>query len=84
MVREVVSNVIRHSNSKRLTIAADIVSGKVRITFEDDGLGFPERVLKDELGFGLKGIKKRVLDLGGECRFENLVRGTFIQISFPI
>lgn len=84
VVREVISNTIRHSRSTNLAVEATVDGGKLRFTFRDDGHGFPDRVLQGETGFGLKGIKKRILDLGGEFRFENSPKGAGIYITLPV
>lgn len=78
MVREGVTNVIRHSHARRCTINGSIIMGQsgpaVRLEIVDDGSGStafitPERQFDTSLrsaGNGLRGLAERVATLGGE------------------
>ena len=58
VVREAVTNVVRHSGATHCTIAADEDS----VTISDDGRGMPRGAARS----GLAGLARRVADAGGD------------------
>lgn len=58
VVREAVTNVVRHAEASRCTIEVD--DGSVTVT--DDGIGMPRAPRK---GSGLAGLRRRVAEAGG-------------------
>jgi signal transduction histidine kinase len=61
VVREAVTNVVRHSGASRCTVAVRADAGAVRLSVSDDGRG---RVPLPE-GDGLRGARERLATLGG-------------------
>jgi len=62
--QEIVTNAARHSGAENLWIVIDVDGGAVRIRARDDGRGAEE--LRD--GFGLRAMRGRVEEIGGELR----------------
>lgn len=81
--REVVSNVIRHSEATHFKVLLEIESGIFKISCIDNGKGFSETTLKGNLGFGLKNISRRIEDIGGSLQLE-LINGCQIQFIVPL
>lgn len=83
-LREIVSNVIRHAEAKRLSVKVEVAAKKLHLSISDDGRGFaagqqgPERQ-----GYGLVSLKRRLIDLGGTIHFESSSAGTQIKIEVP-
>ncbi|MGI8774504.1 MAG: GAF domain-containing sensor histidine kinase [Actinomycetota bacterium] len=82
IVREVLSNVARHSGASEASLNCSLGDGVVVIRIEDNGVGFdPNRVAR---GHGLNNIEERASRLGG--RIQVLPReptGTTLVVSIP-
>ena len=73
IIRELVSNAIRHGHAKSIKIAGSIDGDKLQFSVRDDGEGFdPEHIPGVDKGhFGLEGIKERINHLGGEMSVDS-------------
>lgn len=74
VLREGITNVMRHSRARHCVVAVTHSEGIARMTLTDDGRGFvPSRteggVTLAERGNGLRGISERVTAGGGRCEF---------------
>ena len=66
VVREAVTNVLRHSGATRCEITVDSAPGHVRLTINDNGTGAPSRPTAEGIGgTGLKGLTERLAAAGG-------------------
>jgi signal transduction histidine kinase len=69
LVQECCNNIGKHSSARNVNISASSADGIVRLTVEDDGIGFNvDEALARRDSFGLSGMRERVALLGG--RFE--------------
>ena len=83
IVRELVSNVIRHAQAKRVAISAELEDGRLRMTLRDDGRGFElERALR--AGNGLSNTRKRLDQVGGSMVLSSDDTGATVQIALPL
>ena len=97
LVQECCNNVGKHSSATNVNISASSADGLVRLTVEDDGIGFNvDEALARRDSFGLSGMRERVALLGG--RFEvkswpsaangaggkRTNKGTRISITLPL
>lgn len=64
VVCELVSNSLKHSKCKRITLRVEEKSGVVSIYYGDDGVGFDSDALA-ECGLGLSNISSRINSLNG-------------------
>ena len=86
IVQECLSNVARHASAQRLRI---VLAGRqwpngemLRLVIRDDGVGMD--VHKPHRGFGLLGIRERVLTLGGWFQITSgPVGGTRVRVILP-
>jgi len=84
IVRELVTNAIRHGNAGAILIAGTLDGDEVRFSVKDDGCGFsPEtRPGVTEGHFGLDGIMERVRTFGGMVKVESEPgKGARIEIT---
>lgn len=82
MVRELLSNIIRHAGAKTVSVAVTLQAGSFVTTIEDDGAGFdPEDVA---FGNGIGNIRKRTIDLGGQVRFSRGDGVTRVVLDLPL
>ena len=84
MLRELVSNAVRHGQARNIEVSATLDSGVIRLAVSDDGVGFdPERRPgADEGHFGLQGINDRLKRMSGSMSITSAPgAGTNIEIS---
>lgn len=83
VVQEALSNVRKHSDAARVTVALRSTRTFVNLTVTDDGNGFdPRRLGQDRLG--LAGISERVRLLGGAVEIETSPgAGTTLRATLP-
>ena len=73
-VRELLTNVVKHSRAKEVFVRMEIEQDTLRIVVKDDGVGFDVHDAKStsrEGGFGLFSIRERMADLGGSLEIES-------------
>ncbi|QLJ00679.1 sensor histidine kinase [Streptomyces sp. NEAU-sy36] len=74
VVREAVTNVVRHSAASRCEITVSGAAGHARLTVADDG---PARPSAPGTGTGLKGLSERLATAGGTLTSGASPRGGF-------
>lgn len=80
VVREAVTNVIRHAGARRCRIGVSGDDAAVTVTITDDGHGAPDV----PYGNGLTGMMERVTAAGGELRAGTGRRGGFtVTVTVP-
>jgi two-component system, NarL family, sensor histidine kinase DesK len=87
IVREGITNVVRHSAASRCAITIEALPAATRLEIVDDGRGpDPRRVnLSLPPGSGLAGIRERVLAAGGELEAGRGVDGGFrLAVRVPV
>ncbi len=87
IVQECLTNVHRHSGSRVAAIEIKRGSGNITLSVQDEGSGIPsEKLLEIESqggGVGIRGMRERVLQCGGEMALQSGARGTKISVTFP-
>ena len=88
-VQELLFNIAKHAQAENARLEVARVEDLIRITVEDDGLGFDHSRIGDGPtptgGFGLFGIRERLDHLGGSLEIEtDPDRGTRIMASAPV
>jgi two-component system sensor histidine kinase DesK len=78
VVREAVTNVVRHAQAHNCQLRLMPVNGNCRIEIQDDGQGGGTIE-----GNGLRGMRERIEALGGTLVRENKF-GTRLSIQFPL
>ena len=86
ILQESVTNVIKHSGASLLSISTERTqmtksSYAIKIEVMDDGSGGLD---KDKLGYGIKNMKKRALELGGSLNIDSDKKGTKVRLNFTI
>ena len=78
IVREAVTNVVRHAQARNCHLRLEPVDGSCRLEIRDDGRGGfqPE-------GNGLRGMRERIEALGGRLDRDTSA-GTRVTVQFPI
>jgi signal transduction histidine kinase len=86
ILREAVSNIIKHSNAARCTVSGMIQDGDFVLTIQDNGAGIPmELDGKLDRGHGMASMKQRAKQLHGQCLVESGPGfGTVIRLTIPL
>jgi len=76
------ANVVRHARASRAVVSLERRAGGVRLSIEDDGVGFEPAAATG--GLGLVGMRERAAWLGGTCAIDSAPgRGTRVVVSVP-
>lgn len=78
VLRESVTNVVRHSGASRCAIVLAREAGEARLDVRDDGRGYEGRE-----GMGITGMRQRLMPLGGQIEIERSA-GTRVIVTVPI
>ncbi len=76
LVQECMNNIAKHSQASHVNISLESADGYLRLTVEDDGIGFEvEEALSRRDSYGLAGLRERVALLGGRFYIESQAKG---------
>ncbi|RIK96043.1 MAG: ATPase [Proteobacteria bacterium] len=81
--REVVSNIIRHAQARRVEIIVVCGGEVLTIRIADDGIGI-DLARTPEGGSGLRGMIRRLNDLGGSFSLVPAPSGCVVEIRIPL
>ncbi len=91
VVQEGLTNIVKHSQAKKVKISLEKKTNAVYLTVADDGMGFNykqsllRRRKEDRLKLGLLGLKERVELLGGSMDVKTAPgRGTRLLVQLPV
>jgi signal transduction histidine kinase len=81
-VQEQVSNIVKHANATIVNIYLTYDAGEIRLTIEDNGIGFHAQ--KHYPGIGLTSIRQRVKAFSGDLEIESSPgHGCVMSVTFP-
>jgi signal transduction histidine kinase/ligand-binding sensor domain-containing protein len=83
MAKEILNNVLKHSGASRVTLSVHSEGDRFHLGIEDDGHGFAGDSPAPLGGHGLKNIRERVRELGGNVVIRSSPSGTSIVIELP-
>lgn len=76
-LREILSNIVRHSSATEVTVEIGVEAKWLVLLVRDNGVGF---VASSGAGRGLRNLRSRAHDLGGECVIDSEIgRGTLVR-----
>jgi two-component system NarL family sensor kinase len=87
VVRELVSNVVRHSRATRARLTLQVVDGECRLDVVDDGVGLSDERAGSRLRrghIGLASQRSRIEAAGGTLRSVAAPTGTHIAVRVPV
>lgn len=86
--QESISNILKHSEAKRVNVQLLSYPDAIIMTIEDDGVGFDSSKAIDQRsgsGIGLSGMSNRIKSMGGEIEISSAPgKGTNIMINLPV
>jgi two-component system, NarL family, sensor histidine kinase DevS len=84
IVQEALTNIVKHSGARRVSVVLTDKDGSVNALVEDDGRGFDPSAARDE-GLGLVGMRERLALVGGRLRIESGAgKGTTLVAEVPL
>lgn len=84
IVQEIISNIIKHAEAKKVSIELVRHDDELILIIEDDGRGF-DTAKTENHGIGLKNIATRVEYLNGNVNFDSSIgKGTSVVIEIPL
>ena len=86
IVRESVSNIIKHSGATRCSVRCRVSDGYFAMTIQDNGQGIPmELDGKLDRGLGMSNMKRRAKQMRGQCLVQSGPGyGTVIALTVPL
>ena len=90
VLQESLTNVVRHSGTKRVDIVLQCDGQTASLKVTDFGRGIPANLLEKfradsaRSGVGLAGMRERVSELGGRFEIKSDKRGTEVVIVLPL
>jgi PAS domain S-box-containing protein len=84
-VRELLLNVVKHARADLVSVAVAVEGGRLRISVEDDGVGFDPDALAASRSFGLLSVRERLGWLGGQVVVDSAPgAGTRVGLVVPL
>jgi signal transduction histidine kinase len=87
IVQEALTNVLRHSEARRASVALVRTDNQVSLTVCDDGKGVADNTMMlrpGAIGIGLGGMSQRAKEFGGELRLRDANPGTVVEVVVPV
>ncbi len=86
ILREAVSNIIKHSGASQCSVRCAIADGDFQLLIQDNGKGIPiELDGRLDKGHGMASMKGRAKQLQGQCLVESSPGyGTVIRLTLPL
>ena len=86
ILRESVSNIIKHSGATHATISSAVQEGDFILTIQDNGQGIPTELDgRLDRGHGMASMKSRAKQMHGQCLVESGPGwGTVIRLTIPL
>ena len=86
ILRESVSNIIKHSGATHATITSAVQDGDFILTIQDNGQGIPTELDgRLDRGHGMASMKSRAKQMHGQCLVESGPGwGTVIRLTIPL
>jgi signal transduction histidine kinase len=82
ILQESLNNVARHANARKVKVLLEAKNGRGQLTVKDDGKGFDLAEINEEKHLGVRGMRERVNEVGGEFWIESaLGKGTKVFVK---
>lgn len=87
IAQEALVNAVKHAQAGAIDVSLDYLPQSVRLTIQDDGVGFVPDVVSVAPGehYGLMGMRERASQIGAKFSIESTPgRGTRVTVSLPV
>ena len=83
MIKEVITNVIKHSGASEVNINAKFQEDRLLLKISDNGVGIIHKSI-EEKSYGISSIKNRAEELGGKAKLTSDKTGTTWEFLIPV
>ncbi len=84
VIKEALHNIVKHSGAAEIRLEMELHDGILEMAIEDNGCGFAHAA-DNALADGLRNMRQRMSELGGECRIESQLHvGTRVILRLPL
>jgi len=85
IVQEALANITKYAEAKNVTINLTTTRSNVRLSIEDDGVGFDAKKISKGMGLGLRNMRERIDSFGGTISIRSKPnQGTSIRVALPV
>jgi two-component system sensor histidine kinase DevS len=85
VAQEALSNIRKHASATTVHATLQLSGDRVRLTIRDDGIGFDPGAPRSEAHRGLRNMRARAEDFGGDVRIESVPgHGTAVIVEVPM
>jgi signal transduction histidine kinase len=92
IIQESLTNIHRHSQSKSVDIQLELSADHIALQVKDYGGGISSELLAQfrtngtgtGVGVGLRSMRERVIELGGQFEIQSDKNGTLIKVTAPL
>jgi signal transduction histidine kinase len=78
---EVLNNVLKHAHATEVSISLEKQDNKIILEISDNGVGFDPASVETHGGLGLKGMKERAEQFGGDLQIQSNEKGTQVRVE---
>ena len=83
VIKEALNNVAKHAHASEVWLRVSVTSESLEVVIEDNGCGF-DKVPDNSVSDGLRNMRQRMADIGGDCRIESKPGGgTKVFVHLP-
>ena len=85
VAQEAIANVVQHASAKKLTVSLAVEGSRIKLSVQDDGIGF--RMDNSPLPghFGMTGMRERAQVAGGELKVSSHpAQGTLVELTIEV
>jgi signal transduction histidine kinase len=83
IVQEALTNISKHAHAAQVNIQMQLIAQRLHLLIQDDGQGFDWR--HNRTGFGLQGMRERVMALGGTMAIVSAAgQGCQVTVEIPL
>ena len=84
VLQEAINNILKHSEADKASVKIYSSDKEIKISINDNGIGFDADKKENLVGLGLSGMQERVETLSGKMDiFSSIGEGTQILVSIP-
>jgi signal transduction histidine kinase len=80
---ELLNNVLKHAHATEIRICLEKQPGKIVLEISDNGAGFDPASAEFQGGLGIKGMRERAEQFGGDLQIQSGANGTKVRVEAP-
>ena len=85
IIQESTNNISKHAQAKNIYIALHETDNTIRLSIQDDGIGFVPDTIDTKMHHGVLGMRERSLAMGGSFLLDTAPgKGTHIEVVVPL